>query len=842
MKTHYQRFIRSYIALSERRPLTLLAVFLIVALVGLILAADRIHVETDLAALLPEGTDSVLALEMSESRIGSIDYFTIAIESPQPNKVAIAALQDRLKERIETEWEDAVWVQIARDTSFFRKHALYYLDRKDLLELLYRLEDELTCASSKTMPGMIDLLDCDEETDSLESWYNEDIPRRMGLPSQVCRSFSAFFDSESEETDESAALIETGDFGDRLISAEGDVGVVLVKLAKPSTDIDYAKEVLARTEALLASIDPARFAPGMHVEVVGAYRKFMEIEAIARDGQRATLISVALVLLLLFLFFRSFRTILVVFLPLLVAACVTMGIVALTYERLTVLTVFILALLVGMGIDYGIHLFGRIKQETRAGRSLSDAVYTSLHETGRALLVAAVTTIAALLVLLVGHFEGFREFGVVASFGLAVCAACAMLVIPPLVFVIERVRRIDRSGPEPEDSTLAIDRHLFGLAPERLFRVSFVLTLCVVALLSFFAPDTQFEYDIRNIMSPATESPIDFMRAIGSDSGTAPSIMLGESREQLEEAHDYLLKKLVEDQDEALMSFITYRTFVPSMDAQVQRQKIIRQIGALTEKKALRDLDGEKGRLIQELREMTQAQPFDHTALPDWALRIMTEESGEIGRIGHIYANIDEWNVYSGQDFQERYGALMFRGSWLPIASSRFILSDIVRMVKSDGLRLLVVVSLVLMAILYGFTRRVRATLVLFGVLAVGGLWTAGIIGLLDVRLSLYNIIVIPVILGIGIDGAIHLYHKHRNSPGSGVLHVIRTAGLTVSASSVTTMAGFVGLLFVEHKGLQTIGQLGVIGIAASWLAVMLLMPFLLPFSVSRKEKKEIAS
>ena len=242
----------------------------------------------------------------------------------------------------------------------------------------------------------------------------------------------------------------------------------------------------------------------------------------------------------------------------------------------------------------------------------------------------------------------------------------------------------------------------------------------------------------------------------------------------------------------------------------------------------LRDMKGKKGDLVKELISMTEAQPFDHTALPDWALRIITEANGNIGHVGHIYAKIDDWNVYSGQEFQEHYGNLEFDGSWLPIASSRFILSDVVRMVKADGLRLLMIVSLVLLLILYSFCRCFKSTLLLFGVLAVGGIWTAGIMGFFDIRLSLYNIIVLPVILGVGVDGAVHLYHKYTGDHTAHIGEVFRTTGITISASSLTTMAGFAGLLFVQHKGLQTIGYLGTIGIATSWLAVMLLMPFLL--------------
>ena len=842
MKHVYKRFVDAYINLARRHPVVILAVFLAAGAIGLYVAASKIQIETDLGALLPEGTDSVRALEMSESRIGAIDYFTIAIESKSKDVQAIARVQDALEDHIRKEWKDATWVQTRRETDFFRKHALYYLEDQELKNLRDLLREELSMASAKKMPGMVSLLDDDEEESGLDSWYSEDIPWRMGLPSQVRKSFNDFFRKDAECPEEHPGKIDEEKIApiiaNRLIAAEGDVGVVLVKLEKASTDITYSKAALARGEALIRDINPQQYDPGMKVEVVGAYRKFLEIVAISRDGSTATIISVLLVLSLLFLFFRSFRTIAVVFLPLLVAGSITMGIVGLTYQRLTVLTIFILALLVGMGIDYGIHLFGRFKLEINEGKDLVIALTTSLYETGRALLVAAATTIASMLTLLFGHFEGFREFGVVASFGLAICVASSMLMLPPMAFLIQRLRPLRRTIKEDRrqwDHTFT----LFGLNIRQIAATAFGLTMLVVLGLSVFAPDTQFEYDIRNIMAPGTDTPIEYMRAIGKDSGTAPAIVLGKSRKQMQEVHEYLLNKMVVEQDENLLSFITYNTFVPPMEKQLQRKKTIDQIGKVVRKKAMQDMKGDTGELVAELTKMTEATPFDHKALPDWAKRIVTEANGDIGHVGHIYAKIDDWNVYSGQEFQEHYGNLKFDGSWLPIASSRFILSDVVRMVKADGLRLLIIVSLVLLVILYLFCRCLKSTLLLFGVLAVGGIWCAGIMGFFDIRISLYNIIVIPVILGVGIDGAVHLYHKYTGHPGSHIGEIFRTTGMTISASSLTTITGFVGLLFVEHKGLQTIGYLGTIGIATSWLAVMLLMPFLLDrLPIERGAKK----
>ncbi len=845
MKALWSRFAAAYIGLCFRRPAAVLAVILAVAAACATFAALRIRVVTDLAALLPEGTPSVEALEMSKRRVGSTDYFTIAIHSDSNDARAIARVQDLLSERIEQEWDDADWVQVARDTDFFREHALYYLPEEDLEEIVERLDEELIAASAKSIPGMVDLLDDDEgeekkQNDGIEDWYDPELPRRLGLPAEVADEFDGFFEKRKKKAEREGASRERvggrpDDLSSRLISKRGDVGVVLVQLAEPSTDLDYARFALGRGEDLIESIDPAATAPDLEAQVVGAYRSFMEVDAVADDGAVATSISLALVLVLMFAFFRSPRTVAAVVLPMIAAGSVTMGITALVYGRLTLLTVFVLAMLIGMGIDYGIHLFGRAVIELRGGRDVRDATETAVRESGGALLAAALTTIAALLTLLLGHFEGFKEFGVVASYGLMLSVTFAIVCIPPTVALLEKIRPLRRAAQRDDGKRPERGRRLFGLPLRPALATMLVLGALISALMAIWIPRAGFENNLRNLRASKTKNTIGYGRAVGKSSSTTPAVMLGEDRAQMREAHDFLLHKQNVEKDPTLKSFVTFFTFVPPREAQRERAKIIARIRELVEKRAFDRLKGDKRRMIDELREMSRAAPVEETAIPEWALRIVTERDGTVGRIGHLYARVKDWHAVSVRRFHDAYGSLELGGRWLPIANSKFILSDVVAMVKADGKRLAVMVSIALVVLLLAFTRSLRATLILTAAVGVATLWTVGMMGLWDIRIGLYNLIAIPVILGVGIDAAIHLLHRHRELGREGIAHNLRTTGLTITASSWTTVAGFVGLLFVSHKGLRTIGVMASTGVALAWLAILLVLPGLLYWLAPKK-------
>ena len=90
--------VKQYVALARRRPIALLAVYLVLTAASL-WPASRLTLVTDLGALLPQDTTSVRALDESNRRVGSTDLFTIAIESRDTR--AIARFQDAAARVIE---------------------------------------------------------------------------------------------------------------------------------------------------------------------------------------------------------------------------------------------------------------------------------------------------------------------------------------------------------------------------------------------------------------------------------------------------------------------------------------------------------------------------------------------------------------------------------------------------------------------------------------------------------------------------------------------------------------------------------------------------------------------
>ena len=225
-------------------------------------------------------------------------------------------------------------------------------------------------------------------------------------------------------------------------------------------------------------------------------------------------------------------------------------------------------------------------------------------------------------------------------------------------------------------------------------------------------------------------------------------------------------------------------------------------------------------------------KPFTAEDVPSWTLDLLREKDGSYGKIGFIYGDFPSWDAKALQDFQNRYGHWNFDGEKLRTFSSQFILSDVIDSVKQDSFKLALMIIIVIIGTLmisFRKPRRFIAGSISFG---MGAILTLGVLGFLTYffdsgKISIYNVIVIPMTLGVGIDATIHLISAWLSEKNMTLRQLIDTTGRNVMASSTTTIAGFVGFLFTTHLGLKGIGVLACIGIFVFLITSIIFSAFL---------------
>jgi predicted RND superfamily exporter protein len=124
--------------------------------------------------------------------------------------------------------------------------------------------------------------------------------------------------------------------------------------------------------------------------------------------------------------------------------------------------------------------------------------------------------------------------------------------------------------------------------------------------------------------------------------------------------------------------------------------------------------------------------------------------------------------------------------------------------------------------------RSVVDTLLVLTPLLTALIWVMGFMYAFDIRLNLYNMVAFPTIIGMGIDNGVHVFHRYREAGKGSLRLVLRTTGMALFATSLTTMVGFSGLVPAHHPALSSIGVLSLVGLGCCFITSVTLLPALL--------------
>ncbi|MFB3788121.1 MAG: MMPL family transporter [bacterium] len=128
----------------------------------------------------------------------------------------------------------------------------------------------------------------------------------------------------------------------------------------------------------------------------------------------------------------------------------------------------------------------------------------------------------------------------------------------------------------------------------------------------------------------------------------------------------------------------------------------------------------------------------------------------------------------------------------------------------------------------------ISSFLYVIATLLLGIVWMTQIMGLFDINLNLANFFAIPILIGIGVDNAVHFQHRYLENYD--VEESMYTSGTTLTLTTLTTVVGFGTLIFASHKGLASMGVLMTLGSCTCWFSCIIFLPTMLKL-FSRKYK-----
>jgi hopanoid biosynthesis associated RND transporter like protein HpnN len=129
------------------------------------------------------------------------------------------------------------------------------------------------------------------------------------------------------------------------------------------------------------------------------------------------------------------------------------------------------------------------------------------------------------------------------------------------------------------------------------------------------------------------------------------------------------------------------------------------------------------------------------------------------------------------------------------------------------------------------------ATLSLIPV-AVGFACTFGIMHVMGVSINPANIIVLPLMFGIGVDAGVHMLHRYRMDPTLEPLGLAKGTGKGITITNLTTIIGFGAMTLARHRGIASLGMVLTVGITLTTLACWTVMPAILELHERHRRAK----
>lgn len=625
---------------------------------------------------------------------------------------------------------------------------------------------------------------------------------------------------------------------------------------------------------------------GVSVRITGnPALNYEEMIGLAWDIGGAGVFCFLLVAFILYRGFRSWKLAVASIATLLVGLLWTAAWAAAAVGHLNVISISFGILFIGLGVDFCIHLAMRYADLLRGGLDHAAAMREASRSVGGSLVICGATTAIGFIVFVPTVYTGVAELGLISAGGMVVILFLTITFFPAIVTTWLR--------PEPANDLTGdvVFRSTWWRWFERRPAAvcwtalgTFILSLALTPL-AYFDPNA---VAVRDQSTVSVQAFNDLLAQTGTSSpwyvdALAPDLEAAEELAERLEALDVVSETLVlsdyvpVDQEEKL-EILNDLAFMmdpsgggpgiirdaPSVDEQVESLRALYQllddtwmdqsVSALgTSMRHLRDQLGtfliraeQEGNAeaalasleqillaslpeqVSRLRTGLDARPITMDSLPPELVRRMLAPNGA--------ARVQIFPTATLQDDESFRGFVDGVRVIAPKATGIAVnLLEFGRACQQAFTQALVSAFVLITLILLVMWRSVRDTALALTPLVLAGVATTAFMVAIDAPFNFVNIIVIPLLFGIGIDSGIHLVHRSKSlriEASEGLLET--TTARAVFYSALTTTASFGSLAFSSHLGMRSLGLMLVAGMLITIASNLIVLPALIQIATRR--------
>jgi 1-acyl-sn-glycerol-3-phosphate acyltransferase len=540
-------------------------------------------------------------------------------------------------------------------------------------------------------------------------------------------------------------------------------------------------------------------------------------------------ITVGIALLSLFLligyFYGNWKIFFYILIPVLIGAAFALAVIGIVKPTLSIIAIGVGSVLIGIGIDFSIHLFTHFRK--------TQSVTQVIEDVSMPMLLSALTTACAFLCLYFVRSEALHDLGLFAAISVFSCAFFALIILPH--FFVP-----GNTGNRKQTFIEKIAYYPFHKNKWLLYTVLILFIFC-----TFNASGVKFERDLYNINYMSDELLEAEAKLDNISDVTKRGIYLISSGKNIDEALEtnlIILQKLEQLKEEGkIESYVSPNQLISSRKE--QQVKIDRWNQFWTEER--------KERTKASIIRNTETLKFKPEAFAAFfnllEKKFVTVDPLALDKAtGHIvkdYFSTKEGSASSTTmirlepDQKTHIHAAFSDLDRVAILDKEYIVQQFVDILKNDFGKLVWISLILVFFILHLVYGRPELAWVAFLPICFSWVITLGLMNVFQIKFNIVNIIITSFIFGLGIDYSIFVMRGllQKYATGQENLNSYKTS---IVLSSMTTLVGIGVLIFAHHPALRSIASISLIGIFSVVLVTFLIQPLIFNWLIEKKGKK----
>ncbi|HUL68623.1 MAG TPA: MMPL family transporter [Gemmatimonadales bacterium] len=616
-------------------------------------------------------------------------------------------------------------------------------------------------------------------------------------------------------------------------------------LIDPSGPLDDARDARGLVASIDQVLERAREAPDLAPLLTGrrlyatgqVFSRVSTVNALQADGIRVAAAAAVAVALLLTLFFRRVVAPLAIIVTVTMGLLITAGAAGVGVGSVGLLAWMFSGLLVGLGDDYGVYICTQYWVHGSVDLGREEAVVVAVTRPGPGITMGALTSAAGFLALVLIPYTWTREVGVLAALSLLAILACSLTVLPLLLSFSRPAQQTTRSTFwEGLADRMGRSRTVLGLAP----------WLILVGAAALVLPTLHFQAHPWRIMARGNAVSAQLER-LSDEAGAAFSPILivstGATPEQaLERDREAVLRLRGVGLRAGVAAIQSLAQWLPPAEQQRTNLAYLRTHPDLFDpSRVRRDFAAVVARMKNPDPSLTEEYlprilvaldpPHAELTLTDLRSLGLGEEvdrhlryrDGSHLAVSYVYLRrlpTIEGVVPRFMAVARESGLTNLPGVTLAGAPLR---APETRVIRGAVLKAALLATLLVVGLLWLRFGRWSLVLLCLAPLVCGLSAAVLAMPLLGIEFNLLSAAIAPILIGTGVDDGIHMVDRLR--AGQSVATVLREAGSCLVLTSLTTTAAFLCLGLATFTGIREVGLLGSVGMIASVLAAIHLVP-----------------